>query len=104
MTDFPEFGRIYWFPFLSAFALFALKQQIQNITKPLFLQITKDKEDKEVWLARIDRSSYYIFKFTFYLVSSLWAFWLFKDSDCLPKSMGGSGSVRNQFSDFPFKK
>jgi len=48
-----------------------------------------------VWLARIDRSSYYIFKFTFYLVSTVWAFLLFYGSDSLPSWMGGSGSVKN---------
>ena len=103
-TDFPEFSKIYWVPLISAFAFFAMKRQIQNITKPLFLQITKDKENTEVWLARIDRSSYYIFKFLFYLISSIWAYWLFYKTDCLPTWLGGTGDIKNLFEAFPFKK
>jgi hypothetical protein len=56
-----------------------------------------------VWQARIERSSYYIFKLTYYTASSVWAYWLFYRTDCLPNWMGGVGSLKNHFSDFPYK-
>ena len=49
LVDLPEFKQICWVPIISAFALFALKRQIQNAARPIFKHITKDQEDKEVW-------------------------------------------------------
>ncbi len=103
LTDLPEFKQICWVPIISAFALFALKRQIQNASRPIFKHITKDQEDKEVWQARIERSSTYIFKLAYYTGSSIWAYWLFSQTDFLPTWMGGSGSLRNHFTSFPYK-
>ena len=74
LDDLPEFGKIYWIPIVSAIALYGIRRLIHIVAKPLLFHITKDKEDKDVWLARADRSSLFLFKFSFYVASSIWAF------------------------------
>jgi hypothetical protein len=40
--DLPQFSKIFWVPFVSAFALFAFKRQLQNASTPIFMLICKD--------------------------------------------------------------
>lgn len=42
ITDLPNFKEIFWIPIVSAFALFAFKRQLENMSTPIFLLICKD--------------------------------------------------------------
>ena len=41
-NDLPEFSKIFWVPIACAFALFAIKLQLQNLSTPVFMLICKD--------------------------------------------------------------
>lgn len=101
-TDLPRFTEIWWIPIISAFALHALKRQIVNAAKPIFIKFGKDQDDKSVVEARVTRASLVAFKFVYYTGASVWAYYLFKDSEVLPPWLGGVGSVENHYIDWPY--
>jgi len=42
------------------------------------------------------------YKLVYYFVSTLFGWYVLKDSFLLPKAMGGSGEIIKMFTDFPF--
>jgi hypothetical protein len=45
-----------------------------------------------------------MYKFTYYTFSSLAGWYILKDSYILPPGLGGSGSLYNQFKDYPYQE
>jgi len=43
-----------------------------------------------------------VFKFVYYTGASIWAVYLFKDSEVLPPWLGGKGSLANHYTNWPY--
>ena len=98
----PVFSKVFWVPLSSAFGLFALKKQVKNIAKPILMIIGKDQNDKEMLNARVLKASALFYKMIFYTAMSLWAYYILKDSEIYPSWLGGKGSLKNCFVNYPY--
>lgn len=97
LSDLPEFSKIFWVPIAVAFALFAFKRQLQNMSTPVFMLICKDQEDQQKLQERADKAGQNLYKWIYYLGSSVGAYLILKDTPILPWYLGGSGSLDNVF-------
>jgi len=82
--DLPEFCQIWYVPLISAFALYVFKRQIQHISLPIFLLISKDQGDMEKCQARAERAGAALYKTIFYTVSGVVGYIILKDTPLLP--------------------
>jgi hypothetical protein len=103
ITDMPDFSKIFWIPIASAFALFAFKRQLYNITVPCFIQIAKDQHDQQMVEERANKSALALYKLCVYMGTSMWGYIILKDSEIMPWFMGGSGSLVNCFTNLPYQ-
>jgi hypothetical protein len=71
-------------PIVSAFLLFALKKQLLNASGPIFMLICKETENKEIMRDRAERAGFALYKWFYYLGSSIAGYYLLKDTDLLP--------------------
>lgn len=103
ITDLPTFKEIFWIPIVSAFALFAFKRQLENISTPVFLLICKDQDNIEKMKERAEKAAIALYKYLVYLGGSCVGYYLLKDSEILPWYLGGTGSLKNCFTNTPFQ-
>ncbi len=78
---------------MSAFALFAFKRQLENISTPIFLLICKDQDNIEKMKDRAEKAAIALYKYLVYLGGSCVGYYLLKDSEILPWYLGGTGSL-----------
>ena len=98
----PVISEIWYVPFVSAGALFAMRTQVSQAVKPIFNIFGKDKQNRDLFEARLAKTSIAVYKLIFYCCMSLWAYFLLKDTDIWPSFMGGKGTVENSYKNFPF--
>lgn len=79
-----------------------LENAFQTVLYPSFYDICKEKRDKEVRARRTRKAVENIYKCCYYICSSMFCWWMYKDSDVLPPLLGGQGSLYNAFRGFPY--
>ena len=70
--------------------------------RPIFNIYGKDKNDTDLFEARLAKTSVATYKIIFYTVMSLWAYILLKDTTIWPKFMGGKGTVEESYLNLPY--
>lgn len=87
---------------MSAFALFAFKRQLYNVSIPIFLMICKDQHDKKLAEDRSQKAALALYKWSVYVFTSAVGFLILKDTEVLPWYLGGTGELANCFTTIPF--
>jgi hypothetical protein len=104
LTDLPKFSKIWWMPFVTAFALYCFKKQLINVFVPIVRIYCKDQDDMQKVDDRANRSGAALHKFIFYTSSVVSGYMILKDTPILPPGLGGSGSLDALFTRVPYDK
>lgn len=104
LTDLPKFSKIWWVPFVSAFAMYCFKKQLINVFVPFIKIYCKDQDDMEKVNDRAIRAGAGLHKFIFYTGSAVGGYLILKDTPILPPGLGGSGSIDQIFVNMPYDK
>lgn len=98
----PNFQKIFWIPVVTAFSLFVFKRQMQNFISPIFILVCKDADNPIKLLERSDKAGIAFYKFLVYVGSSIIGYFILKDSEILPWYLGGSGLLKNCWTNVPY--
>ena len=91
----------FWIGFVAALMINLLRRIIIKSARPVFMVIMKEKyvgDDRE---ERSLKSSTNLFKLVYYSASVFFGYLMLREVDFLPPCMGGTGSLRNLFTDYP---
>ena len=102
LVDLPVFSEIWWVPVLSAAVLFFTRSKVPVLVRPVFNIYGKDKNDNDLFEARLAKTSVATYKIIFYTLMSLWAYCLLYDTSIWPGFMGGKGTVEESYLNFPY--
>ena len=97
----PEVGD-FWFTIVTTILFIALENAFQVVLYDWFYQICKEKDDLEARDRRTRKAIQNIYKVLYYLSVSLFGWYTLKDSYILPRGLGGSGNLYDEFKDFPY--
>lgn len=74
---------------------------IKKTTWNHFYSVCKEKEDKEVRIAKTKKAVDNCYRALYFIFASLWAYWICKDTEFLPLALGGKGDFRHMFTNYP---
>lgn len=92
----------FWFTLVTTIVLGSLERAFEYFLYDWFYEICKEKENLEERDRRTRKAIQNMYKCGYYLSATIFGYLTLKDSYILPPGMGGSGSLWDQFKDFPY--
>ncbi|TNV79334.1 hypothetical protein FGO68_gene9422 [Halteria grandinella] len=92
----------FWFTIVTTIVLGSLERAFEYFLYDWFYDICKEKNNLEERDRRTRKAIQNMYKCCYYLSATVFGYLTLKDSYILPPGMGGSGSLWNQFKDFPY--
>ena len=92
----------FWLPLTVAPLFFWFEQRFTKIMYARYYPYCKEKKDLVVREIKTRKAVSNMYRFIYYVLSSTLGYLTLKDSYIFPPSLGGSGSIYNMFTDFPY--
>ena len=92
----------FWLTFAAAIVIYNL----EIVTKKYILQWIydhiKDNHDEEIKIGKVNKAARELFKAFYFSMTTFVGYYVLNKTDFLPPMLGGTGSLKNLYNNFPF--